>query len=283
METFASGQTDIHEDCFIIINEMIPKGQTSVSGPWDWLLVNLGENPPLLWPLTFNFSSWSAPPQPPWACWLRGAPRRREVRAGSVFVSVWENESGAVSQSVQQGCSLLGDGVIALYGRCSGEESQFLWRQLVWDLKGNGKKKGCCFCLLVWGQIWCHNRDDLINRGIKNGFLCACSSSEKHVLSDWGFVCAAAGAFTACSCLLVQSRPDFRPLCTHQAQLKAEWMLLNAQDALCCFFRTSRLSFWFLILLSLHAPSPHSFTPNNICCISDFCICSSQLKPRLMW
>lgn len=75
MEGFASVQTDIHEDDFIIINEMIPNSQAPVSGHSGRLLVRLGENPPLLWPLTFNFSSWSALPELADCAVLRGGSR----------------------------------------------------------------------------------------------------------------------------------------------------------------------------------------------------------------
>lgn len=71
--------------------------------------------------------------------------------------------------------------------------------------------------------------DDLIDREMKPASSIRGASSvplkcmnKKHVLADWGFVCAVAAVFIACSCLLVQSCPELRPLCTHQAQLKAE-------------------------------------------------------------
>lgn len=117
--------------------------------------------------------------------------------------------------------------------------------------------------------------------------------NKKHVLADWGFVCAVAAVFIACSCLLVQSCPELRPLCTHQAQLKAEWMLLNTQDALYSFFLTSRLSFdsLFLHIFSfffIHSAQKH-LLPRHSFPLSDFsylCLSlsvSSIKKTHLTW
>lgn len=141
----------------------------------------------------------------------------------------------------------------------------------------------------MYDQIWCRNINDLINRGIKTtSSICGSSSvllnrmNKKHVLADWGFVCAVAAVFIACSCLLVQPCPELRPLCTHQAQLRAEWMLLNTQDALYSFFLTSRLSFDSLFLHIFSSFFFFSSTqPRNISFLSTlspsltFLICAS--------
>lgn len=85
---------------------------------------------------------------------------------------------------------------------------------------------------------------------------------KKHVLS----ACAVAAVFIACSCLLVQSCPELRPLCTHQAQLKAEWKLLNTQDALLFPFPHFTPLFWFLFFpLSRYSRFSFHSVKKNIC------------------
>ena len=68
------------------------------------------------------------------------------------------------------------------------------------------------------------------------------SWKKRQDLTDRVVACAVVAVFIACSCLRVQSCAELRPLCIHQAQLKAEWVLLNTQDALPPFFSSLHTS-----------------------------------------
>ena len=96
------------------------------------------------------------------------------------------------------------------------------------SLKGSVTKAAVSY--KVYDQIWCRNIDGLINTGKTTSSICGSSLVKKKSMFfhlNGVFACAVAAVFTACSCLLVQSCPELRPLCTHRARLKAEWKLFK--------------------------------------------------------
>lgn len=100
--------------------------------------------------------------------------KRLRVRLGE-----WKRSSQSVRQTVRQTNSLLGD-------NCSIRLMQ--WKRIGVPLRATcpklkrecqKKKKGGCFSLLVSGQLWCDNRDDLINGGFKKAASCVCAARLK--------------------------------------------------------------------------------------------------------
>lgn len=143
-----------------------------------------------------------------------------EDKAGSVFMSGWESESGAVSQANRDA----GLQLIVRQDNCSiqSTEGKIIWIYLKacgYNLKGNGTK---AVYYLVYDQIWCRNIDDLINRGKNNclylwQFLSPIKPHEEKAPFIWFVFCLCSSCCIHCLQLppaVVQSCPESRPLCT---------------------------------------------------------------------